>query len=89
MFVLNITGLSLAADKGNSRKGKYTYRTIYEQCHEKGKVDTKKPPISPDEKTQAQWQRLFDKKDFSFTGSFKERVFLFRRWESIFIKKDV
>ena len=31
----------------------------------------------------------FDKEDFSFKGSFKERVFLFRRWESIFIKKDV
>jgi hypothetical protein len=53
-----------AADKGNSRKGKYTYRKVYKACNERGEVDSPKPPISPDAKTQAQWKRVFDKKKF-------------------------
>jgi hypothetical protein len=35
---------------------------------ERGEVDSAKPPISPDTKTQAQWTRLFDKKDFAEFG---------------------
>ena len=72
MFILSTTSLCFAADKGNSRKGKYTYRKVYEKCHAKGMVDTAKPPISPDEKTQAQWKRLFDKKDFAEFGCKEE-----------------
>jgi len=64
LFLISAAGIALALEKGNERKGKYTYRKIYKTCMERGGVDSAKPPVSPDEKTQAQWTRLFDKKDF-------------------------
>ena len=54
-------GTGLAMEKGNKRKGKYTYRKVYTACNERGGIESPKPPISPDGKTQAQWERLFDK----------------------------
>ncbi len=49
---------------GNKRKGKYTYRKVYKSCNERGEVESAKPLLNPDAKTQAEWTGLFDKKDF-------------------------
>ena len=72
VFVFTSVGISMAAEKGNKRKGKYTYRKVYKACHERGEVDSAKPAISPDEKTQAQWKRVFEKKDFEEFGCKEE-----------------
>lgn len=72
LAVFSFTATCLAAGKGNKRKGKYTYRMIYESCFDRGEVENKRPPISPDEKTQAQWDRVFDKKDFEDFGCTEE-----------------
>ena len=68
IFLFSSVGVALALDKGNKRKGKYTYRKVYKACMERGEVDSAKPPISPDAKTQAQWTRVFEKKDFGDFG---------------------
>lgn len=68
IFLISATGIAFAMDKGNNRKGKYTYRKVYKACMERGEVSSVKPPISPDAKTQAQWTRTFDKKDFGDFG---------------------
>lgn len=62
----------LAMDKGNKRKGKYTYRKIYKSCYQRGKVDSLKPPVNPDSKTQAQWEKLFDNRQFNEFGCQEE-----------------
>ena len=42
---------------GNDRKGKYMYRKSCRSCHDgSGAVE-----LSPNSKTQAQWERSFDK----------------------------
>jgi len=64
MFVFTTAGIGFADGKGNARKGKYTYRNVYKSCNERGEIDSPKPLLSPDAKTQAQWERTFDKKDF-------------------------
>jgi hypothetical protein len=68
IFLLSSVGIVFAIEKGNNRKGKYTYRKVYKACMERGEVESEKPPISPDAKTQAQWTRLFEKKDFADFG---------------------
>ena len=68
IFLFTSAGIAAAMEKGSDRKGKYTYRKVYKACMERGEVQTDKPPISPDAKTQAQWTRLFDKKDFEEFG---------------------
>jgi hypothetical protein len=68
IFLFSTAGAALALEKGNKRKGKYTYRKVYKACMERGEVDSEKPPISPDAKTQAQWTRVFEKKDFEEFG---------------------
>jgi hypothetical protein len=50
---------------GNERKGKYTYRKIYNSCANRGEVESRSPVINPSDKTMAQWDRIFQKKDFS------------------------
>ena len=72
IFLFVSAGIVLALDKGNNRKGKYTYRKVYKACMARGEVDSAKPPISPDTKTQAQWTRLFKKKDFEDFGCKQE-----------------
>ena len=72
IFILSTMGVVFAGDKGNARKGKYTYRKVYEACHKRGAAESAKPAISPDEKTQAQWTRLFDKKDYEDFGCMEE-----------------
>jgi len=54
-MVLSFSSLGFAADKGNARKGKYTFRKSCRSCHN----DTSAVSISPDSKTQAQWTRQF------------------------------
>jgi hypothetical protein len=65
VFVVTSVGLAMAGDKGNKRKGKYTYRKVYKACMARGEVDSPKPVLNPDAKTQAQWTRTFEKKDFA------------------------
>ena len=72
IFLFSVVGPALAFEKGNQRKGKYTYRKVYKSCMERGEVDSPKPPLSPDARTQAQWTRTFDKKDFADFGCKQE-----------------
>jgi hypothetical protein len=67
-FVFSTVGLSFATDKGNKRKGKYTYRKVYKACFERGEIDSKVPPISPADKTQAEWTSIFESKEFNQFG---------------------
>ena len=68
LFVFTTIGIGLALDKGNKRKGKYTYRKVYNACFERGEVESKTPPISPADKTQVEWDTLFNGKDFAQFG---------------------
>ena len=72
LFFFSSVGVSVALEMGNKRKGKYTYRKVYKACMQRGEVDSPKPPISPDAKTQAQWTRMFEKKDFEDFGCKQE-----------------
>ena len=67
-FVFSTVGAGLALDKGNKRKGKYTYRKVYKACFQRGEVESKTPSISPADKTQAEWTSLFETRDFSQLG---------------------
>ena len=68
VFVFGTVGMSFALDKGNKRKGKYTYRKVYKACFERGAIESKTPPLSPADKTQAEWTTIFESKDL---GQFK------------------
>lgn len=68
VFLFTTVGIAAAMEMGSDRKGKYTYQKIYKACMARGEVQSDKPPISPDAKTQAQWTRIFDKKDFAEFG---------------------
>ena len=72
VFAFSTVGVSLAIEKGNKRKGKYTYRKVYKACYERGEVDSKTPPISPADKTMAEWTTLFESKDFKQFGCQEE-----------------
>lgn len=65
-------GQALAMEQGNDRKGKYTYRKLYAACHARGGIESPKPPLNPDAKTQAQWEQLFDAKEFAEFGCKEE-----------------
>lgn len=65
VFLLMAAGPGFALEAGNKRKGKYTYRKVYKACQARGEVESNKPIINPDAKTQAQWTRIFEKKDYS------------------------
>lgn len=64
LFTFSSAGLCLASAKSNARKGKYTYRKVYKACHQRGKIESATPILSPDTKTMAQWDRVFKDKDF-------------------------
>ena len=64
------TGLSM--ELGNKRKGKYTYRKVYKSCHTRGEVDSAKPPVNPDAKTQAEWKQTFENRQFDQFGCEEE-----------------
>jgi len=65
---LAFIGTAVALDKGNPRKGKYTYRKVYKTCMERGVVESAKPTVNPDAKTRAQWDRVFENKDYTQFG---------------------
>ncbi|MBA3012798.1 MAG: cytochrome c [Proteobacteria bacterium] len=55
-LVVGFASMGFSADKGNSRKGKYTFKKSCRSCHN----DTGTAmSLSPDSKTQAQWERVF------------------------------
>ena len=54
VFLLTSTGLAFAMEMGNKRKGKYIYRKVYKACMERGEVESPKPILNPDSKTQAE-----------------------------------
>jgi len=60
LFILTSAGLVFAIDKGNKRKGKYTYRKVYQSCHARGELDSPVPFLSPADKTQTQWAEIFE-----------------------------
>ena len=65
VFILSGTSVLFAqGPDGNKRKGKYTYRNVYKACAERGEVSSATPIISPGDKTMAQWERVFEKKEF-------------------------
>ena len=72
VFAFTTVGVSLALEKGNKRKGKYTYRKVYKACFDRGEVDSKTPPISPADKTQEEWNALFKSKNYSVFGCQQE-----------------
>ncbi|MGD8991817.1 MAG: cytochrome c [Desulfobacterales bacterium] len=55
-FVVAAIGTVIAADKGNARKGKYLFRKNCRTCHCE---DGSAKPLSPIDKTQAQWDEVF------------------------------
>ncbi len=71
-FALGTVAASFAAEMGNERKGKYTYKKVYKACHERGGVESPRPALNPSDKTQAQWDRMFEKKDFEDFGCQEE-----------------
>ena len=68
LLTISFVGAAMALELGNDRKGKYTYRKVYKACFERGEVDSKTPPLSPNTKTQAQWTELFENGDLSQFG---------------------
>lgn len=69
VFVVGAIGVGFALEPtGNDRKGKYTYRKVYKACMARGEVDSTTPPISPIFKTQAEWTRVFEARDFAQFG---------------------
>ena len=57
-FVIATAGISPAAEEGNERKGKYMFRSNCRTCHKDG---ASAPALNPNSKTQAQWERAFEK----------------------------
>jgi len=58
LLVFCIAGMSIAFEQGNERKGKYLFRKNCRACHKDGATAT---PLGPNSKTQAQWERSFEK----------------------------
>ena len=72
LLTLSFAGSALALEKGNKRKGKYTYRKVYKACFERGEAESNVPPISPADKTQAEWTSVFESKKFEMFGCNEE-----------------
>lgn len=58
LLVILFAGTLLATDKGNSRKGKNTFRKTCRTCHIDG---GKAQELNPSSKTEAQWGAVFAK----------------------------
>lgn len=60
LFIASTIGAAMAAEEfsntGNDNKGKYLFRKNCRTCHIPGGTA---PDLSPNSKTQAQWQRTF------------------------------
>ncbi|MEW6670738.1 MAG: cytochrome c family protein [Thermodesulfobacteriota bacterium] len=72
LLVFCFSAAATAMEKGNDRKGKYAYRKIYKSCQARGAVGSSVPSISPADKTQAQWNQVFDNKKFDEFGCKEE-----------------
>lgn len=72
VFVVTSAGICFAAEEGNKRKGKYTYRKVYKSCQKRGEVDSASPVLNPNDKTQAEWKDIFDSKTFDEFGCKEE-----------------
>lgn len=72
LFLVTSVGASLAMEQGNKRKGKYTYRKVYKSCSERGEVASAKPSLNPSDRTQAEWEAMYDKRDFTAFGCLDE-----------------
>ena len=72
VFVFSTVGIGLALEKGNKRKGKYSYRKVYKACFERGEVESKTPPISPADKTMTEWTTIFESKNLKQFGCEEE-----------------
>jgi mono/diheme cytochrome c family protein len=55
--ILSVAGAAFAFEPGNERKGKYLYRSNCRTCHMDGATA---PALGPMDKTQAQWERVFE-----------------------------
>jgi hypothetical protein len=64
LICVSFVGLAMASEKGNKRKGKYTYRKVYKACFERGEVQEPKPIVNPDAHTQAEWTTIFEEQQF-------------------------
>ncbi|MBC2714366.1 MAG: cytochrome c [Desulfobacteraceae bacterium] len=71
VMVFSFIGVSFAFEAGNERKGKYLYRSNCRTCHKDGASAT---PLGPNNKTQAQWERTFEK---------YERLDCVKEWEKL------
>jgi hypothetical protein len=74
LICLSVSGIASAMDQGNKRKGKYVYRKVYKACHERGAVETPKPPLNPDAHTQDEWTEIFDNRQFETFGCEEEWI---------------
>ena len=61
MALFCMLAVSSPAQEGNARKGKHLFRTTCRECH---KEDATATPLSPDSKTQAQWERTFEPENY-------------------------
>lgn len=57
-FLFALANTAAAFEKGNERKGKYMFRKNCRSCHTEG---GSAEPLNPVSKTQAQWERAFDR----------------------------
>jgi len=57
-FVVALAGTAAAFEQGNERKGKYMFRKNCRSCHTEG---ASAEPLNPISKTQAQWERAFQR----------------------------
>jgi hypothetical protein len=62
-LVFSAVSAGFALDKGNNRKGKYTYRKVYQACFERGAVESKRSlaariiPSSAARRSGAAWMK--------------------------------
>ncbi len=60
-LILGLSASAFSKGKGNHRKGKYTYRKTCRSCHNDSGTAVS---LSPDSKTQAQWEKTFTPKTY-------------------------
>ena len=72
LLALSFFGNSVAMELGNKRKGKYIYRKVYKACHQRGEVDSPKPPVNPDAHTMAEWEQLYTNRTLDEFGCQEE-----------------
>lgn len=64
-LVAFVATAALASEGGNPRKGKHLFKKTCKACHNEGGQGGDLTPMS---KTQAQWDRFFDKKKHGEEG---------------------